>query len=685
MRAAKYAAAAATLCLNSLSAGAQTVAPAAPGQQAPSAAPLPVLAPPAPDQGLISADLPLAPMPDLGVDWPDLSAPDAAPAPAPDASAPATGAASASGTGKARRSDSAAVEAELARPYRVTITGIEELGADFRLRFNALSALDAGDDKPANAAQINRRVNEDEALMKQLLRSIGRYDGEVLSRVDTAAMPIAVTLAVTPGRSYRFATVDLVGVDKAGAKAAALGSAFAVKPGDAVDADRVTNEVIAYRARLGHEGFPFAKVGEPQVTVDHASGEATLKLDVDPGAPARFGKIVATGNKPVFSSRHLGEIARFHEGDEFDAPLLDDLRRALIQTSLVSVATITPVPAEDPALVDIRVLTEPAPPRTIAGELGYGTGEGARAEISWQHRNLLPPEGAVTFRGIAGTREQLLSATLRRSNYRARDRVLNAQIAASHSNLNAYDARTFSVSANLERQTNIIWQKKWTWSLGGELLASDERDTIQATGQARRRNFLVAAVPATLSYDGTDDLLNPSKGYRITGRISPEASLHKTFDGYVKMQFDASAYWPATSSIVLAGRIRVASITGASTSIIAPSRRLYSGGGGSVRGYSYQGIGPVDVDRDPVGGRGLTEFGSEVRFRFGSFGVVPFFDGGSLTDSNIPKVSHMRYGAGLGARYYTSFGPIRIDVGTPIARRPGESRVAVYVSLGQAF
>ncbi|MDO6416359.1 BamA/TamA family outer membrane protein [Sphingomonas sp. BIUV-7] len=665
MRAALGAAAAATFCLTPLPAGAQTAAPDTPP---PPLADAPVPPVTTADPAPLTADLPLAPMPDLGVDWPDLSAPDATAPVAPDAAA-------------ALRAN----DAELARPYRVAITGIDELGANFRLRFNGLSALAAGNNKPANAAQINRRLVGDEDLMRQLLRAVGRYDGTVEGQVDAAATPIAVTLAVTTGRAYHFTTITLPGLDRAGTRTAPLADAFAIRPGDAVDADRVTTEVANYRARLGREGYPFAKVADPQVTVDHATGEATLSLAVDPGAPARFGRILPTGTRPVFSAHHLGEIARFHEGQEYDAARLDDLRRALIQTSLVSVATITPVPAADPAVVDIQVLTEPAPPRTIAGELGYGTGEGARAELSWQHRNLLPPEGAVTFRGIAGTREQLLSATLRRSNYQARDRILNAQIAASHSNLNAYDAKSFSVSADLERQTNIIWQKKWVWSVGGELLASDERDTIQATGADRRRTFFVVAAPATLAYDGTDDLLNPSRSYRIAGRISPEASLHKTADLYVKLQLDASGYWPVTPSIVLAGRIRVASITGANTEIIAPSRRLYSGGGGSVRGFGYQKIGPVDIDGDPVGGRGLVEFGSEARFRFGAFGVVPFLDGGRLTDSNVPTVSHMRYGAGLGARYYTSFGPIRIDVGTPLNRRAGESRIAVYVSLGQAF
>ena len=610
---------------------------------------------------------PLAPMPDLGVAWPDLSTPDA-PGPADGAQKTPAGA-----------------DADLTRRYHVVLTGIDELGPSFRAQFHALSALDAGANAAANAAQIGRRLAQDEDLLRQLLRSVGRYDGTVDGRVDTSVTPVTVTLAVTPGRAYHFAAVDLPGIDAAGDRAAALTQAFGVKVGDTVDADRVNTAVLAYRARLGHDGFPFAKVADPEVTVDHADGEARLTLSVTLGAPARFGKIVSTGKRPVFSASHIADIARFHPGQPYDAARLDDLRRALIQTSLVSVATVTPVESGTPGVVDIAVQTERAPPRTVAGELGYGTGEGARAEVSWQHRNLLPPEGAITFRGIAGTREQLLSATLRRSNFHARDRILNAQIAASHSNLNAYDARTFSISANLERQTNIIWQKKWVWSFGSELLASDERDTIKATGEPRRRTFVVAALPGTLAYDSSDDLLNPTRGFRLAGRLSPEASLHKHFDGYVKAQVDASAYWPVTSSVVLAGRLRFASISGASTETIAPSRRLYSGGGGSVRGYGYQKIGPVDVDGDPVGGRGLAEFGTEARFRFGSFGIVPFFDGGNLSDRPYPSFKTMRYGAGLGARYYTSFGPIRVDLGTPIARRRGESRLAIYVSLGQAF
>ena len=109
-------------------------------------------------------------------------------------------------------------------------------------------------------------------------------------------------------------------------------------------------------------------------------------------------------------------------------------------------------------------------------------------------------------------------------------------------------------------------------------------------------------------------------------------------------------------------------------------------GGGSGRGYGYQEIGPRDVNNDPVGGRSLAEFSVETRIRFGqSFGIVPFFDGGNLYAPALPDFTGLRYGTGIGVRYYSSFGPIRVDVGTPLNPRRGDSRIAIYVSLGQAF
>src|SRR3546814_5562620 len=88
---------------------------------------------------------------------------------------------------------------------------------------------------------------------------------------------------------------------------------------------------------------------------------------------------------------------------------------------------------------------------------------------------------------------------------------------------------------------------------------------------------------------------------------------------------------------------------------------------------------------DPIGGRGLAELSVEARIRFGNFGVVPFIDAGNISTDFLPDLNDFQVGAGIGVRYYTSFGPIRVDVGTPINPQPGDPRIAVYVSLGQAF
>jgi Outer membrane protein len=141
--------------------------------------------------------------------------------------------------------------------------------------------------------------------------------------------------------------------------------------------------------------------------------------------------------------------------------------------------------------------------------------------------------------------------------------------------------------------------------------------------------------------------------------------------------------------VVVAGRVRLGTIYGAGVFDIAPSRRFYSGGGGSVRGYGYQQLGPKDLAGNPIGGRGLAEFALETRIRLkqfgGNFGVVPFFDGGSLTTKTLPDFKDWRFAAGVGVRYYSSFGPIRIDVGVPLNRQKGDGPFAVTVSLGQAF
>ncbi len=612
---------------------------------------------------MLDPDSPLAPLPGLGVEWPTLDSSETA--------------ADASTT----RTDIA----ELTR-YRYRIEGVEGIeDAVFKQRFDALSTLRAHQSDPSNAAQIDRRAQEDSALLQTLLRGSGYYDARVTTRVENDGGNPLVLLAVEPGTLYKFGEVTIAGLAATGDKQLPLREAFGVKPDDPVSADAIAIGEAELRAQIGEKGFPFATVGAPEIVIDHATQTATLNLAVMPGGARVFGHVVTSSARP-FSAHHIEQIARFKPGQPYDSTSLDDLRRALIQTGIVSSAEVKPVEGKETGTVDIAVALQPAPARTIAGELGYGTGEGLRAEVDWTHRNLFPPEGALTLRAVAGEQEQSGSVIFRRSNFEGRDRVLTAQLTGSNVSRNAYKATSFSLSGSLERLTTIFFQKAWAWSLGAELLASDEQDVIVATGAPRRRTFFIAALPTSLSYDGSDDLLNPTHGFRLGGRISPELSLQGSAFGYARVQFDASGYKSLGERVVLAGRVRLGTIVGAPRDAIAPSRRFYAGGGASVRGYGFQGIGPRDPNNAPIGGRSLTEFSIEARVKaFGNFGFVPFFDAGNIYTAPLPELSGLQYGAGIGLRYYSNFGPIRIDVGTPINPQRGDPRVSVYVSLGQAF
>jgi len=639
--------------------GIQSTVPA----PAPSQVQTPTAQPDSTSESLLDPDSPLAEMPDLGVAWPDLSQPtDGTPVAATTA-------------------DTAAL-----RRYTYRVDGIGTIEDSlFRTRFDALSSLRTHQGDPANAAQIDRRAREDADLLTTLLRGLGYYDARVATSVETRDGAPEVVLDANPGQLYKFAAVRLNGIEEAGTRSSALKDSFGIADGAPVNADTIATAEESLKAAIGKEGFPFGEIGQSAIVVDHASRSATLDLSVEPGTARNFGQVVTPPNR-LFSARHIQQVARFKPGQPFDAAQLDDLRRALIQTSLVSSVTIKPIEGKVPGTVDIDVRVEPAPPHTISGELGYGTGEGVRAEISWAHRNLFPPEGGLTLRGVLGTQEQSGGVIFRRNNFEGRDRVLTGQLTASNVKRAAYQATGVTLSGSLERQTNIFFQKAWTWSLGAELVATDERDVIVSTGAPRRRTYFIGALPTTLNYDGTDDLLNPTRGFRIGSRISPEVSLQGQAFGYVRVQLDTSAYKTVNDKLVLAGRVRLGTIVGAPRDQIAPSRRFYAGGGASVRGYGYQAIGPRDPNNDPVGGRSLSEFSVEARVKaFGNFGVVPFLDGGNVSTAALPSFEKLQYGAGLGVRYYSNFGPIRIDVGTPINPQPGDPRIAVYVSLGQAF
>jgi translocation and assembly module TamA len=574
--------------------------------------------------------------------------------------------------------------------------------AAFVDRFRALSAIEQlADNGEGNAAQLAARARADADLLRRLLRIYGYYDAEVTQSVSgidlgetSAAQRPAVRFAIEPGARYRFGAVALGDLPGTGADYPVLRAAHGIVSGDPLDSDRIVAARNGLDIALGEAGYAFARVGDPSLTIDHRREEGDLDQPVTSGGRYRIAGV--TSSVPRFlSSNHLQDIARLRPGDLYKRSLVEDLRRAIVATGIVASVGIEPRETRAPTLeapgeVALDVSLAPAQLRTVAGAVGYDSGEGFRLEASWEHRNLFPPEGLLRLRGVAGTREQLAGITFRRNNFRGRDRVLTVDLYGNAVKRDAFVARTVALTATYEQLTTLIFQKPWVWSVGLEAVATNEREGDVGGVRSARQTYYVAALPLRVALDTTDDLLDPGRGFRAALRVSPEISISAgRRSTYARMQADGSAYLPLGKRAVLAARVRLGAITGAGLDAIAPSRRFYAGGGGSVRGYGFQQIGPRDSLGALSGGRSLSEFSLEARVKTGLFGgglsLVPFIDAGTVEPTTTPRFRGMRYGAGMGLRYQTGFGPLRVDVATPLNRRPGEAPVAVYVALGQAF
>ncbi len=587
--------------------------------------------------------------------------------------------------------------------YTSEVRGLDPLGLTDE--FNSLSALREGGGKAENATQISARAREDEQLALRLMRSLGYYDGTAVSTIE--AVPneqnrIRAIVSATPGRLYTLGSVTVK--TQQTTPPDLVRRELPLKVGDPIEAARIQGAEANVALRLPQQGYPFVKVGDRDVLLDEATVKGDYTLPVDTGPRSSFG-VLRTEGDPVFDLKHLNVFPRFDQGQLYDNRLADDLREALVATGLFNSIAVEPVRTgqlgpDGTEQVDLLVRQTKGPFRSLTGGAGFGTGEGLKLEGSFTHRNLFPPEGALIATAVVGTQQRGASATFRRNNAGKRDRTVSLTAAANYVTYDAFNAYTGTIAGRIAYDSTPIWQKTFTYAFGFELTGTNEEGYDFDRGRRDRKTYGIFALPAQAVFDRSDDLLNPTKGYRLKLNLSPEASVQGSARPYARTMVEATGYFPFGKSLVIAGRARAGSIFGIERNDLAPSRRYYGGGGGSVRGYGFQRLGPLEpvsvltpdedgnidlADLRPVGGRSINEFSLEARYRFGNFGIVPFVDAGNAYEGTFPTASDLKWGAGIGGRFYTNFGPMRVDVATPLNPRPGDSKIALYLSIGQAF
>lgn len=446
--------------------------------------------------------------------------------------------------------------------------------------------------------------------------------------------------------------------------------------------------VIRDAARAGVDGWRAAghakaQIDWQEITADHNQARLDVRLRVAPGPRVQFGDLNIAGTSAVRDQR-IREIADIPSGAVFDPTVLARSRVRLRRSGAFNLVTLREAEALSAGdVMDIDLTLVDARPRRFGLGAELHSTEGLTLSGFWLHRNLwggaerLRIEGEVS--GLGGERGglnfRLSVGLLRPSTFNAdSDFYVRGEFEQLDEPL--YLSRQASAEFGIQR----YYSETQTAEAGVAYRFSDVQDDLGA------RQFSHLMLPLAVTWDRRDDILNPTKGTFLRSEAMPFIGLGKSASG-ARGYVDARAYHSvgAKDGITFAGRLQLGTVVGAPIAGTPPDWLFLSGGSGTVRGHSYQSLSILSGAAE-TGGRSFIGIAGEIRLRVSQkIAAVGFYDAGYIgANSWIDSTGGWHSGAGLGLRYHSGIGPIRLDVAVPVTGSD-TSGFQVYVGIGQAF
>jgi translocation and assembly module TamA len=435
------------------------------------------------------------------------------------------------------------------------------------------------------------------------------------------------------------------------------------------------------------QGHAKAEIADRSVTANHPIDTVDVTIAVAPGPKAYYGRTTVSGTSRM-NPDFVARMAGLPEGQEFDPDDLDDGRNRLARLDVFRSLTVRE--ADEIAangLLPISVDVQERPLRRLGIGGTYSTLDGLGIDTFWLHRNLFGQAERLRLDArVGGIGDTLdvnqfnynVGATYTQPGTFTIDTDLVASVIGRREVLDAYTEN--SVTARLG--VTHIFYDILSGEIFGEVKYGEFRDGLGD------RSFLTAGLPTKLILDTRDNTTDPTEGFYLEGLLEPfyefefgNAAARGTVEGRTYFGLDAE------DRFILAGRLKLGALTGPDIGQIPPDKLFFSGGGGSTRGYEFRGIGVRDASGVVTGGRSLIEGSVEARAKVTeTIGLVGFVDAGYVGADSFPAFSEdVQFGAGVGLRYYTGLGPIRLDVATPLNPGPRDPDFALYVGIGQAF
>jgi len=562
---------------------------------------------------------------------------------------------------------------------------------DAELRRRLEQAVGQVDEAPANRFEARRRARSAMEAAQALLRSEGYYQPTLQDDVEGEEKPVAV-VTVMPGRRFELSETKVnwvAPVPDPAAQSAATAD-IGLKPGDPGRAADILDAEGRIVANLTREGYADAKAEPRRVVVDHATFTVQPNFNIASGELVRLDGVLVRTRGPT-NPDWVANLAPWKAGDRYDPEDVAELERRLLDTGVydgvnVSLASLDQVTPE--GLRPVVVGLSDRPRSLLEAGATYSTAEGVGVDVFQTRYNRFGRAATLKYGGRYASIDSRLGAEASFPHWGKAGRTLKLSGYLINEQTDAYDRSAVSVNADLSQR--IGKTSFFTYGLGVDAGQYTENrfDPITQAPITFDRDLAIVTGRAIAFMDRSNDPLDPTRGYRLYVSAQPTAVTGEDTVLFLKTEAQATAYLPLQdgAKTVLAGRARIGSIVGGEELTVPSDRLFYSGGGGSVRGYSYQSINPRLPDNTPRGGLSLFETSIEVRHDIGQkFQAVGFVDAGAIGFQETPNLTNMRYGAGVGVRYKLPFGPVRADIAVPLNKREGDAAFQLYISIGQAF
>ncbi len=548
--------------------------------------------------------------------------------------------------------------------------------------------LAAQRDKVTNPQDILAAAQADYGRLVGTLYEQGYYGPVVSIRIDgreAANIPPLETLArvgrvdirVSSGPAFRLGTTEILPL----AKGTVIPETF--RTGEIAKTSAIRDAALAGVEGWRAVGHAKAQVDQQDIIADHQKARLDVRMRIDTGPVVRFGTLNISGNGAVREKR-TREIAGITPGAVFDPVVLERAATRLRRAGAFGSVTLREADTLGPdETMDIDLTLVDAKPHRFGFGAELQSTEGVTVSGFWMNRNLFG--GAERFRvdgevsGLAGQTKGLdykLRAGITRPSTIDADTDFFMFTELEHLDEPLYRSNQGKVELGFSR----YFSKTLTAEAGVAYRYSDVRDDLGS------RQFSHLALPLAATWDRRDDVLNPTRGTYLRSEAMPYFGLSNDSSGG-RGYLDARAYrgLGANDGVVLAGRLQFGSIVGTTIAQTPPDLLFFSGGIGTVRGHSYQSLG-ITSGTTETGGRSFLGMSGEARVGVTEkIAAVAFYDVGYVgANSWVDNTGDWHSGAGLGLRYNTGIGPIRLDVATPVSG-PGNGSIQIYIGIGQAF